>query len=346
MKPVYLEKIKELFKKEKISELDFIQGLKIYDITKHLSEVSVYKKRPYVLYKGAKQNKKVIIKILIRENYFKFYQRELFVYKFLPQIIPHSKKILPELISYGNNPSYMIIKYYEDFFDLGDSSFLKVKLKKEELENILQAIDSFHVLRREFEKKLEDVKLPRVFKVSEPYSFYFQRYLRETKNTLIKILGEKETERLEKFFLKTQPIFNKAEKYFSWGDANPANILIKREEEKFHFKFIDFEKVDYSPFVRDYTTLFYSIYLADEKLALFLKKWLEEKYHSFNFWIIFYFKLLIYSLPRQFSNFGLAKDFQKQKRITEFVRMFLSEYYFLFNHYENRDDRFQHFAHK
>lgn len=136
---------------------------------------------------------------------------------------------------------------------------------------------------------------------------------------------------MEIFFLKTQPIFNQSKKYFSWGDINPSNILIKRENNNVKFKFIDFEKADYSPIYRDYTTLFYSFYLTDEKLALFIKNWLKNKYSSNDFWILFYFKLLIYSLPRQFIIFYLSKDYQKQKKIIKLVKIFLKDYYSSFN---------------
>lgn len=332
MTRLYLKSIKNLFQKEKITNLEFIQGLKIYDITNISSENKNYKKRPYVLYKGVKNNKKVIIKILTRENYVKFYQRELYVYKYLSKIFPRLTNILPQLISYGKNPFYMIIKFYDDYFPLGESNLIKTKINSDELQLILEIIDSLHLPKSKINQEITKKKLKNVFQVNEPFSFYFKRYLRETKRTLVSIIGKYETEKLENFFLKTQPIFNQAKKYFSWGDANPSNILIKRENKKVLLKFIDFEKADYSPLIRDYTTLFYSFYLNNEKLALFIKKWLKNKYPSNTFWILFYFKLLIYSMPRQFANFGLAKNYQKQEKIKQLVKIFLNDYYLSFNH--------------
>lgn len=332
MTAIYLKSIKNLFQKEEITHFEFIKGLKIYDITNISSKNKNYKKRPYVIYKGIKNNEKVIIKILIRENYQKFYQRELFIYKYFLEFFPHIKNVIPQLINYGENPFYMIIKYYDDFLPLGESNILKTKLNTQELRLILEMIDSFHLPKSEIEKKIDKLKLKGIFQVNESFSFYFKRYLRETKKTLINIIGEKEIEKLEKFFLKTRPIFNQTEKYFSWGDANPSNILIKKKNNSVQFKFVDFEKVDYSPIFRDYTTLFYSFYLTDENLALFIKNWLKNKYSSNDFWILFYFKLLIYSLPRQFVNFNLSKDYQKQKKVIQLVKIFLKDYYLSFNH--------------
>lgn len=326
----YLSQIKKIFWEEKIQELKFLQGLKCYDITDQLSEDKVYKKRPYVLYKGKKNGKKIIIKILIRENYLKFYQRELFVYKYLSKIIPQTEKFVPKLVGERKKPPTMFIKFFEGYTPLGKSNLLLEKLKKEQLVKIIEVIDSFHILKEEMERKIKEKGLVSPFVVGESFSFYYRRYLRETKRTLKEIFGKREVEKLENLFLKTQKIFNKEKKYFSWGDANFSNILIKKEARNFQFKFLDFEKVDYAPLFRDYTTLFYSVLLADQILASFFKKLLEKKYPEKNFWLLFYFKLLIYSLPRQWTIFFEEKRFNLQEKIYQLGKMFLLDFYSFF----------------
>ncbi len=330
MKNVYIEKINNIINEEKITNLKFIQGLKIYDITQEKNKKSLYKKRPYLIYQGIKNNQKIILKILIRKNYFNFFKKELFIYKSLLKISPQLRKYLPELIKYNDNfekhAPFFIFKFYDDFKTLGKSYLLEEKINKKQLKKILDAIDLFHIKKSYFLNY-------------ENFSFYYQKYIKRTKEILKKILSLKELNKLESFFIKTRSIFLKAKKYLCWGDVNPANILIKKTRGNFEFKFIDFEKADYAPLFRDYTTFFYAIYLKDKKLASYFISYLKEKFKNIDFWILFYFKLLIYSLPMQFNNLKNQRNDFLVKKIKEMIIISINNFYFYFKKYENSNNR-------
>lgn len=328
MKGKYISLIKDVFDKEGVKNLEFIQGLPVYNFLSLNINPLNYKKRPYVVYQGTKNNLPIILKLLIRQNYIQFFKRELFAYQNIPKIIPQSNKILPELISFSEKPiPYLIIKYYQNWENLGEYNLLSKPITIKQLEMILNSIVNLNWSKTRLENKARQLGLSLPFVPTETYSFYFNRFQKETKNSLIKFFGIKTINRLMDLFKQTKIIFINSANYYCWGDANPANIIINpNNQSQFEFRFIDFEKTGYSYLARDYTTLYYAIYLKNSSLALFLKNWLMKKFKDTSFWQIFYFKLLIYSLPRQFTYFGQKHDLINQKKIVDCAKISFREY--------------------
>lgn len=325
------ELINKILAENKISQISFIQGIKKYNFISSQVSPDCYKKRPYVIYRGVINKEPVILKVLVRSNYSQFFQRELFVYQYLGKIIPQVGKFLPKIINFAKTPlPYILMKDYKYHHALGQYNLLMKDITEFQLLSILTAIDSFHQTKKEVEFKIKSHNLISPFTVTEPFSFYLQRYHRETKKYLGKILNSKKLDKLEELFSHTKPAFNKINHYFSWGDVNPANILIAEKNNRYDIRFIDFEKVGYSYLPRDYTTFYYSIYLTNIKLADFFCHWLKNKYPDRNFWIVFYFKLLIYSFPRQYRYFEEKQDFYHQKKIVECATISKEKYLNLF----------------
>ena len=317
--------IKSIFKLEKLSDPSFIQGSKKYNHTKTPVLPTSYKKRPYVIYKAIKSGKPVVVKILLRKNYKLFFARELFVIQNLGKLIPQSDKYLPELISFGLHPApYFIIRFYSASEPMGNYNLLIADLPAGTLTELVGAIETLHLNRLEFEQKIAGLKLRSPFVNTEPYNFYISRFFQETKKYLVKMFGLAKTTRLQELFKQSKKAFTNSPEYFCWGDANPANVLYNKNTGKFIF--IDFEKAGYSYPARDFTTLYYSIYLKDPKFAEHYVALLKQKFTDTDFWQIFYFKLLIYSFPRQFRYFKEQNEYLKQKKIVSCAKLTEKEY--------------------
>ncbi len=302
MKTNYKILLKKVVQKEKLKSLTFLRGPKKYSSPFPFDKEGITKKRPYVILKGTKEETPVVLKALIRKNYLNFFRRELFVYTHLKKIIPHLKNSLPLLISFSYKPfPYMILKYYDNWHKLGKSFYAEKELDNKNLSKLLKLIDSIHINRHELFRTCKKLKINCPLKTIETWGFYWRRYQRETKGTLKRILKNNSLlEKLEKFFLSMK--YRLKNHFLCWGDANPSNILYKKNlNGHLTFVFLDFEKIDISYSARDYTTLFYSFYLKNKNYG---KRFLSliSKNASKTFWDEFYFKLLIYSLPRQYVN--------------------------------------------
>lgn len=167
------------------------------------------------------------------------------------------------------------------------------------------------------------------FNITEQISYYMYHYKHQTRKVIFDLLGKKKVARLEVVFNNAKKLFN-AELYFCWGDANFSNILGKQEHQSTTaIKLVNFEKVGYSYLARDFATLYYSILIANTQLGNHFLTWLKSNISGKNFWENFYFKLLIYSLPRQFLLNEQEGDEIRKNRVRYLLQKVAREYFSL-----------------